>query len=85
MERVSLGLDPARVEARPARWALPSADRPSARTRAPWIPAALLGSIILLRVLTLSRTGLFNYEAYYWAWSRHLALSYFITLPPSRT
>ncbi len=54
---------------------------PRARPRAPearrWIAPALLGAWLAVRWLVLRRVGLFNDEAYYWEWSRHLAASYY--------
>jgi len=40
------------------------------------ILAAVCG-IVVLRLLIIRVLGLFNDEAYYWEWSRHLALSYY--------
>jgi dolichyl-phosphate-mannose-protein mannosyltransferase len=48
-----------------------------ARARAAWMGPAIFGAIALARVLILPRLGLFNDEAYYWEWSRHLAPSYY--------
>jgi hypothetical protein len=37
---------------------------------------ALLGTIVLARLMAMRALGLFTDEAYYWEWSRHLAASY---------
>ena len=47
----------------------------STTTNAPWIALALVA--IVSRLLVIRKLGLFNDEAYYWEWSRHLAASYF--------
>ncbi len=53
------------------------ATRPgSAGTRA-WAAPVLLAAIVVVRFVVILRVGLFSDEAYYWEWSRHLALSYY--------
>jgi 4-amino-4-deoxy-L-arabinose transferase-like glycosyltransferase len=62
--------DPAPDDVTPGGGAAPARSQ-GARTA--WLVAALTAA----RLLLLPRLGLFNDEAYYWEWSRHLAASYY--------
>jgi 4-amino-4-deoxy-L-arabinose transferase-like glycosyltransferase len=66
--------------ARPATSVVVPVPVPVAGASAPSVPLGVPATVVALTVLRLAilpRLGLFNDEAYYWEWSRHLAAGYF--------
>jgi hypothetical protein len=72
---------PLRAAAGSPAAAAPSRAHPAGAPRRRWVAPALLAAVVVARLLLTRALGLFNDEAYYWEWSRHLAASYFDHAP----